>query len=68
MQECLKGSGCQAYSEVYMKQKLNEGFGDEIIITQLNGKSDIVTICTSASSIMFQCEACGWKECCKYLL
>ena len=37
MQECLKGSGCQAYSEVYMKQKLKEEFGDEIIITQLNG-------------------------------
>ena len=28
MQECLKGSGCQAYSEVYMKQKLKEEIGN----------------------------------------
>ena len=54
MQECLKGSGCQAYSEVYMKQKLKEEFGDEIIITQLNGKPDVVTFRTSALSIMFK--------------
>ena len=54
MQEYLRGSGCQAYSEVYIKQKLKEEFGDEIIITQLNVKPDVVTFRTSASSIMFK--------------
>ena len=39
MQGFLNGSGCQAYSQTYMKQKLKEEFGDEIIITQLNGKT-----------------------------
>ncbi len=54
MQECLEGSGYQAYSQVYMKQKLKEEFGDEIFITELNGKPDVATFRSSASSIMFK--------------
>lgn len=36
-----------------MKQKLMEQFGDEIIITQLSGKPDVVTFRSNASAIMF---------------
>jgi len=54
MQECLKGSGYQAYSQVYMKQKLKEELGYEIFITELNGKPDVVTFRSSASSYYVQ--------------
>lgn len=53
MRGCLEVSGCQAYSQTYMKQKLKEEFGDEIIITQLNGKPDVVTFRGNVSAIMF---------------
>ncbi len=36
-----------------MKQKLKEEFGDEIIITQLNGKPDVVTFRGNVSMFNF---------------
>ena len=50
MQDCLKS----AYSQVYMKNKLKEEFGDDILITQMNGKPDVVTFRSTASSIIFK--------------
>lgn len=35
MQEYLEGFEEQAYSAVYMKEKLNEHFGDKIVVTNL---------------------------------
>ena len=56
MQEFLKGSKYHAYSQVYMymKQKLKEQFGDDIIITTFNRKPDVVTFCSNASPILIE--------------
>ena len=54
MQEFLKGSKCHAYSQVYMKQKLKEQFGDDIIIITFNRKPDVVTFRSNASAILIE--------------
>ena len=41
-----------AYSAKYMKTKLKEYFGDRIIIAEINGKADVVTFRTTASTIL----------------
>lgn len=46
--------GDAAYSVIYMKQKLMEHFGDNIIITEINGKSNVVTLRRTASSILHE--------------
>lgn len=54
MQKCLdEGSGLQAFSTRHMKEKLKKHFGDQIIITQLNGKPDVVTFRSNAATILF---------------
>ena len=44
--------GEKAYGVSYTKQKLKEQFGDSVIITDLNGKVDVVTLRTTAASIL----------------
>ena len=36
--------GDLAYSQIYMKKKLQEHFGPSIIITEINGKHNVVTL------------------------
>ena len=50
----LEGSLLSAYSENYMKTKLREHFGDRIIITTINGKSNVVTMRRTAESILLE--------------
>uniref|UniRef100_UPI00358F3F63 uncharacterized protein n=1 Tax=Myxine glutinosa TaxID=7769 RepID=UPI00358F3F63 len=45
-------SGNDAYSAVYMKKKLLEHFGNSIIVTEINGKPNVVTFRNTASSIL----------------
>jgi hypothetical protein len=52
MDDYLKGSSCDTYSFRYMKKKLLEYYGDRIIVTELNGKSNVVTFRTTASIIL----------------
>ena len=52
MIEHLKDTSCTAYSFPYMMTKLKENFGDRIVITQINGKSNIVTFCSSAKVVL----------------
>lgn len=52
MDDYLKGSPCDTYSFRYMKKKLLEYYGDRIIVTELNGKSNVVTFRTTASIIL----------------
>lgn len=42
------------YSSVYMKKKLLEYFGDSIVITELNGTPNVVTLTKSVWSILQQ--------------
>ena len=41
-----------AYSHQYMKEKLYEKFGDKIIITEINGKANVVTFRTTAKVLL----------------
>ena len=41
-----------AYSNVWMKKKLQEYFGDDVIIGNADGKSDVVTFVTTAKKIL----------------
>ena len=44
--------GDDAFSAVYMKKKLREHFGNEILITDISGKSSVVTLRDTATSIL----------------
>ncbi|WAR20764.1 hypothetical protein MAR_014738 [Mya arenaria] len=44
--------GDEAFGTVHLKQKLREHFGDSIIITDLSGKRNVVTLRHTASSIL----------------
>ncbi len=52
MEEYLQDTEYQAYSMVYMKKKILEHFSNRIIITELNGKPNVVTFFSTASSIL----------------
>ena len=43
MEEFLQNSEEQAYSDVYMKKKLRDHFGDRIVITTTKKQANIVT-------------------------
>ena len=47
-----QGSNIMAYGPQYMKVNLIEQFVDDIIIADANGKSDVVTLRTSAKNIL----------------
>ncbi|KAH3821387.1 hypothetical protein DPMN_123151 [Dreissena polymorpha] len=44
--------GENAYGVQYTKNKLKEHFGDSVIITDINGKADVVTFRRTAASIL----------------
>ena len=52
MQEVLGESANKPYSNRYMKDKLEEHFGENIIITNLHGKPNLVTLRKTAASIL----------------
>ncbi|KAK3747020.1 hypothetical protein QZH41_001487 [Actinostola sp. cb2023] len=52
MEEYLGNEQEEPYSAWYMKTKLKEHYGDEIVITQLNGKPNVVTFRRTAQSII----------------
>ncbi len=59
IQEYLQDTECQPYSMVYMKKKIQEHFGNRIIITELNRKQNVATFHSTASSILydFHCQS-----------
>ena len=54
MNEYLSDSGETAYSWKYMKKKLEEHFGSffYIVITNINGKTNVVTLRITATHIL----------------
>ena len=40
------------YSARYMKEKLKKHFGENIVIAGINGKADVVTFRSTASTIL----------------
>ena len=43
MEEILANTEHSAYSFKHMQQKLKENFGNKIVVTEINGKSNVVT-------------------------
>lgn len=52
MKEYLQDTTCEAYSSYHMKLKLQKHFGEKIVITELNGKSNVVTFLSTAQSLL----------------
>jgi len=42
----------EPYNTIYMKKRLIEHFGSAVVISEINGKSDVVTFKTTASEIL----------------
>ena len=45
-------SDCSAYGPQHMKRKLQELYGDRIIITEINGKPNVVTFRSTAKAVL----------------
>jgi len=52
MDDNLHGTGVTSYSCKHMKKQIEKYFGDEIIITEVNGKTNVVTLWSTATSIL----------------
>ena len=63
MEDYLEGSGEQAYSAVYMKAKLQEHFGDKIVVTNLQKKANVVTFQRTVKSIINEFYLQPKREC-----
>ena len=54
MEAYLEGTGLEAYTPKYMKIKLQEHFGENVIITELDGRPNVVTFRRTAESVLHQ--------------
>ena len=52
MKTYLEAPEDEPYSAVYMKEKLQEHFGDKIVITTIKNKANVVTLRKTATSII----------------
>ena len=52
MEEYLNDTESEAYGRSHMKTKLLQHFGDKIMITDINGKPNVVTFRTTATAIL----------------
>ena len=54
MKEYLEDTDFEPYKFTYMKKRINDHFKDRIIITELDGKSNVVTYRSTAFNILHQ--------------
>ena len=52
MQTLTAEENCEPYSSPYMKQELKKHYGDRIIVTEINGKPNVVTFHSTANRIL----------------
>ena len=52
MNEFLDGSNLEPYGFTHMKEKLLDHFGDKIVVTEINGTQNVVTLRHTASAIL----------------
>ena len=52
MNDFMADSESKAYGHTHMKARLKEHFGDQILITEINGKSNVVTFRSNAETIL----------------
>ncbi|KAJ7377203.1 hypothetical protein OS493_030403 [Desmophyllum pertusum] len=57
MEEYLGDSASATNSRIHMKAKLEEHFSDQIIITEINGKPNVVTFRSTVTSILHEFNA-----------
>ncbi|PIK46569.1 hypothetical protein BSL78_16578 [Apostichopus japonicus] len=61
MQEFLVDSSCMPYNFTYMKDQLTQHFSDSIVVAEINGETNVVTLRNNASKILqdFYCQSKG---------
>lgn len=52
MESYLAGTGVTAYGSTHMKEEIRKHFGNNIVITEINGKKNVVTMWSAASTIL----------------
>ena len=52
MAEYIDGTEAKSYSEPYMKVMIQKHFGDKVVITEINGKANLVTMSSQTSCIL----------------
>ena len=52
MNDFMADSESTAYGHTHMKARLKEHFGDQILITEINGKSNVVTFRSTAETTL----------------
>ena len=52
MNDFMADSESTAYGHTHMKAKIKEHFGDQIIITELNGRANVVTFRSTAETVL----------------
>ena len=52
MNDFMTDSESKAYGHIHMKAQLKEHIGDQILITEINGKSNVVTFRSTAETIL----------------
>ena len=58
MNDFLEESQSIAYGHTHMQARLKEYFGDQIIITDINGKSNVVTLRSNAECVLQEFHDC----------
>jgi len=49
----IRGTISTPYGPTYMKIKLKEHYGNDNVITELNGKSNVITVRTTTESVLY---------------
>ena len=44
MAEILEHSNCEPYTSWYLKKKIIERFGDDVVIAEIDGRPDVITM------------------------
>ena len=55
MAEILEDSDCQPYTGWYLKKKIIEKFGDDVVIAEIDGRPDVITMRPTVTKILHNC-------------
>ena len=52
MAEILEDSNCEPYTAWYLKKKIIERFGDNVVIAEIDGRPDVITMRPTMTKIL----------------
>ena len=52
MAEILEHSNCEPYTSWYLKKKIIERFGDDVVIAEIDGRPDVITMRPTVAKIL----------------